>query len=966
MKRAKPLLEYEYNKTTTITPLNAIGVTDSTTLRTIPATPYTDNTARFIAENGSDSIGAGTQANPWRTIKYAIANMNDLTYIRTMIVFLRNGMVGDIHSYQPSISDVQLLPFTAFETNVFTELGEDRIFIHWDNDDITTPITNSTINDMIVSPDGTRLIMTYKTGITNYLSYTTDGNSITVISSHGTITARNFCIYSNVLFLSYSILGIPDPTGMLFYSTDNGSTWNVVPNMISYDWGYNYIASTGSTILCFALPYSTNEVRVVAGDGVNWSHIYTFPINHIPNGVMALYGNRLYVAFTDGTIEYTDDDGLTWNNVSSPAGLCTSMCVYDGKLVVVVGGKVYYYTDGIYYYSTLAPIVSGGYISCYEIDGYLFISWYYTSLIQGTYYTTNLEDFTAWKSVGESNKLTVFKHKLFDFKRETVNRDIKYTQLAMVNLNDPEIRIKFNGFNFGGHSEDGYNTLYAIKDGAISCYWCTFRDFLIDNISPYSINHALEVKNCDITDGYRAIYYRGARSINIRENILYNINTAIEMLYLSSIYINYIINNVIYGCEIGLKTSDYVPISSTNFEISQSIFHSNVIDIQCPNYTDPISDENIFTSITYWNISNTDIIGIDPLFVNEENFDFHIQTTERQTPSGEYYKIDSIAKVIDNPPTAIRDIGAYYEHRQIVSETWEEIRLDPKTMEILEMPVSSESGYGITGAYYMNFAERRRKFTLGYGDDWQQEKGEEFNLPRLLDDRHYKRFYPAGNGIYVPSESGTWDGIDTFTFSISTFEPNELVGKWLIMLSNSIVPPPHYYYSYYIISNTKTEIKCIINTTLASAGVYNTHVIEGILSVMGSLNTTTLEYTLGNGTTGFLNPLPIKNQFKNYVISLQQNISTGTKYYYRIIEHDGLILQLERISLADPFLTNNFCTIEWLPVHVMPDDLVFSQGLSSNFIEGGSLYDYQATGEQRQYLYRLDKLTLLETDINEY
>jgi len=961
MKRAKPLVEYEYEKETSITPLNAVGVTDSTTLRTIPS--YNDNTARFVAENGSDITGVGTQANPWRTIKYAIAHMNDITYIRTSIVFLRNGMTGDIHSYQPSISDPETL---AYETTIFAELGESRIFLHWDNGDITTPITNSTIRDMIVSPNDDKLLITYKSGLYNYLSYTNDGDTINTIASSGSTTAHKFCIYNNIIFLSYSLIGIPSSTGMLLYSTDNGLIWNIVPNMTSYDWGYNYIRTVNSGIMCFALPDSSNQVRVVVGDGVNWNYVYTFPINHIPNGVMAMYNDKLYVAFTDGTIEYTDDDGLTWNSVSSPLGLCTSMRVYGGKLIAIIGGKVYYSADGIYFNSTIVPTIIGNYISCFEIDGFLFMSWYLTPASQGTYYTLDLAKFTAWKPIENSDILALFKNKLFDFKCETTTRDLKYTQLALVNLNDSEYRIKFNGFNFSGHSKDGYDTLYGIKDGAISCYWCSFRDYLIDNISPFTYNHDIDVKNCDIRGGKRAIYNRTAHSMNIRENILYNVETGVEIRFFISTTKSYLTNNTIYGSEIGLKIQEYTAANSTNLEVSMNIFHRNVIDIQCQNYTDPISNKNIFNSVCYWNVSPTDIIGIDPLFVDEEAYDYHIQTTERKTPSDEYYNINSIAKADGNPQAAIQDIGAYYEHRELISETWKQMRLDPKSMEISEVPVSSESGYGISGAFYMSFAKRRRKFVLGYGDDWQQEKGEEFNLPRLIDDRHYKRFYPSGAGVYVPEELGTWNGIDSFSFSTSTYEPNELVGKWLVLLSNSILPPPYYYYSYYIDSNTANEIKCVINTDLASAGIYNAYIIEGILSVSGYLNHSTLEYTLGNSSTGFINPLPIKNQFKNYVISLQEDISSGLKYYYRIVEHDGLILKLARLSVSDIYLGNNFCTIEWLPVHIMPDDFVYSQRLSSNFVEGGSLYDYQSADEKRQHLYRFEKLSLLETEINEY
>ena len=75
-------IKYDYKKQCAISPLNAVGPCSSS-LR--PFTPQTDDFSRFVAENGSDSTGDGTRANPYKTIMHAIDNLDG----RNIITFIR-------------------------------------------------------------------------------------------------------------------------------------------------------------------------------------------------------------------------------------------------------------------------------------------------------------------------------------------------------------------------------------------------------------------------------------------------------------------------------------------------------------------------------------------------------------------------------------------------------------------------------------------------------------------------------------------------------------------------------------------------------------------------------------------------------------------------------------------------------------------------------------------------------------
>jgi hypothetical protein len=84
------IVKFDYNPVLNaqIDYLNAVGATDSTTLRTLDFTPSDTNTV-YVAKTGSDSTGTGTAANPVLTIKKAESL---ITAVKCNIVILDDGV----------------------------------------------------------------------------------------------------------------------------------------------------------------------------------------------------------------------------------------------------------------------------------------------------------------------------------------------------------------------------------------------------------------------------------------------------------------------------------------------------------------------------------------------------------------------------------------------------------------------------------------------------------------------------------------------------------------------------------------------------------------------------------------------------------------------------------------------------------------------------------------------------------
>jgi len=84
------IVKFDYNPVLNaqIDYLNAVGATDSTTLRTLDFTPSDINTV-YVAKTGSDSTGTGTAANPVLTIKKAESL---ITAVKCNIVILDDGV----------------------------------------------------------------------------------------------------------------------------------------------------------------------------------------------------------------------------------------------------------------------------------------------------------------------------------------------------------------------------------------------------------------------------------------------------------------------------------------------------------------------------------------------------------------------------------------------------------------------------------------------------------------------------------------------------------------------------------------------------------------------------------------------------------------------------------------------------------------------------------------------------------
>ena len=371
---------------------------------------------------------------------------------------------------------------------------------------------------------------------------------------------------------------------------------------------------------------------------------------------------------------------------------------------------------------------------------------------------------------------------------------------------------------------------------------------MIEDIRDRNAAHSNVISNCYFdakTNIYDFVTENAIITIGdttIRECILTEFVKAVNG-YSLSLYNNVFFKN---------KTALHIIINA-NSTINQSIFHKNVIDIECDmKISESSNDANLRngTSINYESAS--DILDTNPLFVNENEYDFHIQTIERALPSEVqlslkpascYYAVDSVCKAPYNPPVTgiphtytppYRDIGAYFELRAIQLTEWEEAEIiQPKSFEIENIPIDSESAYSYDGSYLANFKKLLRHFVFTFGNDWQVNYKNIHDIVEMLRDKGLKKFYPNGEGEYLALPDISYDSeTKTYTFSEQNISENELVGKWIGNRAAGL-------YNI-IVSNTKSSIT-INNSNLMTlpsdvSGISGYKVFNGIFCYQGYLD----------------------------------------------------------------------------------------------------------------------------------
>lgn len=125
----------------------------------------------------------------------------------------------------------------------------------------------------------------------------------------------------------------------IFNSTNNGLSWSKLSNFPVNHYGVNdlYIDKSGNLYLCFNYADQQGGVFLSTNQGQNWTNILGNAENYY--SIVKTANNRIIVAST-GKIYYSDNNGLSWSNISFPVTFTPS------KLVIDKSGNVYLATLG--------------------------------------------------------------------------------------------------------------------------------------------------------------------------------------------------------------------------------------------------------------------------------------------------------------------------------------------------------------------------------------------------------------------------------------------------------------------------------------------------------------------------------------------------------------------------------------------------------------------------------------------
>jgi hypothetical protein len=206
-------IDYNHEKTYTITLNNAVGPTTSLTLRTLDNASPNDTNAIWLAMNGSDAA-AGTQAAPVLTLEKAIDLLQAGSPTKTTIHIFRNSYVGDLEFSITDEHTTDTIPSMILQV----ELGE----IATINLEQSSNYISSTGS---VKLNGLYLIEKTDRSSPGYVFYTTDDIYLTNCHLYNSVVTNDikFYFYANGDFIvSNSILNGEDQSNSIGGYSDSG------------------------------------------------------------------------------------------------------------------------------------------------------------------------------------------------------------------------------------------------------------------------------------------------------------------------------------------------------------------------------------------------------------------------------------------------------------------------------------------------------------------------------------------------------------------------------------------------------------------------------------------------------------------------------------------------------------------------------------------------------------------------
>lgn len=450
-------------ETYTETPANVIGATESTTLRTV--TSHNDANCKYVAMNGSDSTGTGTAANPYRSIKFGIANLGGAF---TIVTVERNGYVGDLYFDEDIGGGLNILPANS---TLQVELGEKATI---KKTDLVIGSSGSANRNWVDVGYGSTYwvaagnVMTAGSIAADYLYYSTDRTTWTIINA-GVMSAAKvwqFCRYIEHLGMWIAGTNASD----FYTATDPTGAWTqVTGGVFAAGLLFNDIATDG------------NIVVMAASDDVYYSYDLSTWVAEGREGyfLKIVYASDKWILhnLTAKTLEYSTD-GLNWLATNAPNLTYNRLSGSDEDVWIApstTNGVLWshdainwyysdttgYYHDSTYadglFFSSIAATIGTNVSGQYSLDGKVWTTYIPTATTSVNY-------------VGYSKGDLI-----------TCNYDaITYNGSVLARSESCVIPINGNGITINGFIIDGdlyFNGVLGNDNTGFTIKWCTLQNW---------------------------------------------------------------------------------------------------------------------------------------------------------------------------------------------------------------------------------------------------------------------------------------------------------------------------------------------------------------------------------------------------------------------------------------------------------------------------------------------------------
>ncbi len=357
--------------------------------------------------------------------------------------------------------------------------------------------------------------------------------------------------------------------GKIGYSEDHGQTW-VLQDTPGTDTLYKMSMNSSGTgfVACNNGSPDLAKLYKTSNFGQNWEVLPIGTPNELTNFVVEQYGSLVVVAGDDGSISYSNDNGLNWTHHINLSGSRLTGITMNGAEGYAVGwnGVVVkttdswvnvqvvendwnYYSQDIIYDANNNPMLAGWYGTVAKsTDG---ATWVEKTVSSVDNYNISLIDEDNWYLIGD--KGTIFK---------TTNAGMDYTKIFVEPYNDIDINVlqtsHFFNNNEGIVTGKTSGVVYRTVDGGDS--WTGYQ---VPGVSSTKTMYAFEFLNENVgwVFGYASVAAKTTNSGEEWTPITLSGITANDNIYCAHAFDE---NNIVLGAKNGViyRTNDGISFSS--------------------------------------------------------------------------------------------------------------------------------------------------------------------------------------------------------------------------------------------------------------------------------------------------------------------------------------------------------------------------------------------------------------------